>query len=71
MSCSEVDPGEDTESDRSPACSRQSSAVAVRSIRERILKAGRFFIAISISVSCSEVDPGEDTESNDRRGIPL
>ena len=37
--CSEVDPGEDTESASLPRSPRLAVAVAVRSIRERILKA--------------------------------
>ena len=39
--CSEVDPGEDTESSRRTAVPSASEPVAVRSIRERILKVRR------------------------------
>ena len=36
--------------------------VAVRSIRERILKVLQFVDPEPLAHSCSEVDPGEDTE---------
>ena len=61
--CSEVDPGEDTES-RTPGRIRALGAgVAVRSIRERILKGRKTTTPPAGQGGCSEVDPGEDTES--------
>ena len=60
--CSEVDPGEDTERGLQAVGLRAVWVVAVRSIRERILKGRRTLRSIQPAYSCSEVDPGEDTE---------
>ena len=43
-----------------------AGVVAVRSIRERILKAMHLGQGDDLGLRCSEVDPGEDTESDDR-----
>ena len=60
--CSEVDPGEDTESRETHPHKTGESSVAVRSIRERILKGHHVERDPVVPGGCSEVDPGEDTE---------